>query len=122
MKRTEGRTKQQHTDIEDLIDILNKLEIKNNELAAEFKEIKKAVHGVANKLNNQQNNNKTKGKYNRKLEVQDITVGDEVIILNPNNDQQPEGKVTGFTATGQVRIRTKNGSIVRRRAFNLQHK
>jgi hypothetical protein len=121
MKRTEGNNKQQQTDIEDLIDILNKLEIKNNELAAEFIEIKKAVHGVASKLN-QQSKTKQKGKYNRNLEVQDITVGDKVTILNPTQNQQSEGVVTGFTATGQVRVRTKNGSIIRRRAFNLQHK
>jgi hypothetical protein len=121
MKRKEGIDEIQHTDIEDLIDILTKLEIKNNKLAAEFNEIKKAVHGVANKLN-EQTKNKNKGKYNRKLEVQDITVGDTVVILNPNKNQQSEGQVTGFTNTGQVRIKTKNGNIVRRRAFNLQHK
>jgi translation initiation factor IF-1 len=78
------------------------------------------VGEVANKIDH--NHTIKKGQsYSRKLEVEDIQIGDKVTIVNPTKYQQNKGTVTGFTMTGQVRVRTNNGSIVRRRAFNLQH-
>ena len=113
-------TEKQKNDIEQLIRILDRLEINNNNLTKEFKEVREAVDEVVHKIDHTHTNNKGR-HYSRKLEIEDITIGDKVLIINSTKNQQNKGTVTGFTTTGQVRVRTNNGNIVRRRAFNLQH-
>lgn len=56
----------------------------------------------------------------RPLTIEDIEVGDRVVIRNPRANQDATGTIIGFTPTGQVRIKTANRPIIRRIPSNLE--
>jgi len=59
-------------------------------------------------------------RRSRVLPYSRIRLGDTVQIVNPSEHQQAEGEVIGATIGGYIRVRTSNGTIVRRFPNNLR--
>jgi len=55
----------------------------------------------------------------RVLSYSRIRIGERVNILNPSEHQETTGEVIGATITGFIRVKTSNGTIVRRLPKNL---
>jgi len=55
----------------------------------------------------------------RVLPYSRIRIGERVNILNPSENQETTGEVIGATIRGFIRVKTNNGSVVRRKPKNL---
>jgi hypothetical protein len=117
--------------VTDLTDIFTELTL----IRTEQRELKKEVTDLKNQVRAQQqrltqvpvNTDTTVGVNNRRvtsaprtLRRKDLTIGDQVTIINPKGRQLSEGTVVGFTPTGFVRVETADQNIIRRFPFNLQ--
>jgi negative regulator of genetic competence, sporulation and motility len=113
MKRAESDKEK----INQLSELVQKLEIKQQDIHNDIKQIKKII----NELNNtKQENIKNEDKPIRAYAVVKPDIGDTVRIKNPCGKQQNQGTVVGYTKTGYVKIQIgDNGQVVRRIPSNL---
>jgi hypothetical protein len=119
--------------VTDLTDIFKELTL----IRTEQRQLKEEVTDLKNQVRAQQQrpkrstqvpvstdtvevNNRRVSTAPRTLRRKDLTIGDQVTIINPKGRQLSEGIVVGFTPTGFVRVETADRNIIRRFPFNLQ--
>jgi hypothetical protein len=120
--------------VTDLTDIFKELTV----IRTEQRQLKEEVTDLKSQVRAQQQRSKrstqvpvntdaTVGVNNRRVSTaprtlrrKDITIGDQVTIINPKGRQLSEGTVVGFTPTGFVRVETADKNIIRRFPFNLR--
>ena len=101
------RKKDQEPNITALETLLRELKIEQNNINHKIDRASKQIAEIKKKQN-------TTNKQNNYIADTNITIGDKVRIKNPNRNQQNKGIAESLTKTGYVRVKTENGSIVRR--------
>ena len=98
-----------------ITELLQKLELQQQIINTQIKSVKNTIETIKGEKESKHyiTNKSTKFKGSR------LSIGDKVQIKNPKQHQQNTGTIIGQTNTGYARVRTKNGSIIRRLPFNL---
>jgi hypothetical protein len=104
--------------LDTLTELLNQLQLTNASNAHTINE----AQTIINELRQQSKSTTVKSTKEVKRKTKRGTkpeVGDIVVIVNPKGNQPKEGTVIGYTAAGFVKVKGKNGQIVRRIPLNL---
>ena len=114
MERKEN--KQIQPELNKLIDLINNLKIKQEEINKQITEAETLIHNISHKTINTNTDRENKTVI---FEYGDFRIGDRVRIRNPKGQQQNKGTLIGVTTTGFARIQTNNGTIIRRVPNNI---
>jgi hypothetical protein len=102
--------------LDTIAELLQQLKLSNAQENQAIDTAQHIVNELRNKDNTHQITKQQKGKVKR---GERPNIGDKVSIVNPKGTQPVEGTVIGYTKSGYIKVKGRDGQIVRRIALNL---